>query len=282
MANADLAMYDAKHMGRNRWVRYKPAPHARPNVETLSHWAERIDEALRDDGLALLAQPIISLQPAEHTLYELVLRMHDAHTAAKEQANLAKSAERTGRIREIDRWVAWRAIEILAEQRDRGNDIRVAIKVSDQTISDDAFIDLLEQRVSALGVPPERLMIAVSEAAVVAHIRHAVRFTARAAKLGCVIALDDFGAGSGSLYHIKQLCFDYLTIDDEFVQHCVASEADRIVISTIVKLAGCMGKGAIAKGIPDAATLDVLTALGVAYGQGVHIGRPVPLDALLQ
>ncbi len=166
---------------------------------------------------------------------------------------------------------------MLAEQRALGRDLRFEVNLSGHTIGDEALLELVERRLRDQGVPPDRLILEVTETAAVANIARAVVFAERLAELGCKFALDDFGAGFGSFYYLKHLPFDYMKIDGEFVRHCASNETDRILISAVVQIARGMGKRTIAEYVTNQATVDVLTRLGVDYGQGVHLGRPAPL-----
>jgi EAL domain-containing protein (putative c-di-GMP-specific phosphodiesterase class I) len=126
-------------------------------------------------------------------------------------------------------------------------------------------------------VPPDRLIFEITETAAVANIARAATFAERLSALGCHFALDDFGAGFGSFYYLKHLPFDYLKIDGEYVRHCASNETDRILISAVVQIARGMGKHTIAEFVDDQETVEVLTRLGVDYGQGYFLGRPEPL-----
>ncbi|MBD5655768.1 MAG: EAL domain-containing protein, partial [Candidatus Eremiobacteraeota bacterium] len=186
-------------------------------------------------------------------------------------------AERFGRVSEIDRWVTLRAIEMLAEHRLLGRELCFEINLSGMTIGDKELLELVERRLSETGVPPHCLIFEVTETSAVADIARTVDFAERLAAIGCRFALDDFGAGSGSFYHIKQLRFDYLKIDGEFIRACEGNETDRILISAIVNIAKGLGKRTIAEFVENQATVDILTRLGVDYGQGYFFGRPAPL-----
>jgi EAL domain-containing protein (putative c-di-GMP-specific phosphodiesterase class I) len=126
-------------------------------------------------------------------------------------------------------------------------------------------------------VPPNRLIFEVTETAAVSNIAQATAFAKQLSQLGCRFALDDFGAGFGSFYYLKHLPFDYLKIDGEFVRNCTDNETDRILISAVVHIARGMHKRTIAEYVENQETLEVLTGLGVDYGQGFYLGRPAPL-----
>jgi len=200
--------------------------------------------------------------------------------AAGEQippATFIHIAERLGLIQELDRWVVNRAIEMLAEQRARGWDLRFEVNLSGHTLGDPQLLDLIERKLEQTRVPADRLILEITETAAVADIGRAASFANRLSELGCRFALDDFGAGFGSFYYLKHLPFDYLKIDGEFVRDCTTSKTDRILIASVVQIASGLGKSTIAEFVQDQESVDVLTELGVDYGQGYFLGRPAPL-----
>jgi len=278
VANADLAMYDAKEAGGDCWARYRTEQHPRPKTESRMRWAAEIDHAIAHDGFELLAQPIVSLAGTTIPQYELLLRMRDRQGDVIQPGSFVYIAERLGLVGEIDRWVVERAIGKLAEQRALGRDLRLEVNLSARTIGDERLMELIERRLRETGVPPDRLIFEVTETAAVAHVGRASAFAERLSELGCKFALDDFGAGFGSFYYLKHIPFDYLKIDGEFVGQCAHNQTDRTLIAAIVQIARDMGKQTIAEFAGDQETVDALTALGVDYGQGFHLGRPAPLS----
>jgi len=277
MVNADLAMYDAKEGGRDRWLPYRSEHHDRPRIESRMKWVEQIRDAIAHDGFELLAQPIISFSASGPLQYELLLRMRDAHGDLIPPGAFLYVAERLGLMGQIDHWVVDRAITMLADERAAGRDMRFAVNLSGLTIGDEALLDLIERRLLETGVPADRLIFEITETAAIANIAPAAAFAERLSMIGCAFALDDFGAGFGSFYYLKHLPFDYLKIDGEFVRHCAENETDRILISAVVQIARGMGKCTIAEFVTNQETVEVLTRLGVDHGQGFHLGRPAPL-----
>jgi diguanylate cyclase (GGDEF)-like protein/PAS domain S-box-containing protein len=277
IVSADLAMYDAKEAGGDRWSRYRTEQRNRPQIESRILLAEQIGEALARDSFELHAQPIVDLATGVPTQYELLIRMRDGHGNVIAPGSFLPVAEHLGLIVEIDRWVTRRAIDILAEQRARGRDLRFEINLSGLTIGDEVLLELVKRRLCETGVPPDRLIFEVTETAAIEQFGRAVAFVERLTELGCRFALDDFGAGFGSFYYLKHLEFDYLKIDGEFVQHCARNETDRVLIAAVVQIAHGMGKRTVAEFVTSSETADVLTKLGVDYGQGFHFGKPAPL-----
>jgi diguanylate cyclase (GGDEF)-like protein/PAS domain S-box-containing protein len=277
MVNADLAMYDAKEAGGNRWARYRTNNRDRPAIESRLKWAGQINGALAHDGFELHAQPIVHLTRGEPTQFELLLRMRDGAGGLIPPGAFLDAAERLGLVGDIDLWVTGRAIDMLAEQRALGRDLRFEVNLSGRTIGDENLIGLVERRLQETGVPADRLIFELTETSAIANIGEAVNFVKRLSELGCRFAIDDFGSGFGSFYYLKYLPFDYLKIDGEFVKNCAENATDRFVIAAIVQIARNMGKITIGEYVTSPQTADVLRELGVDYGQGFALGRPAPL-----
>ena len=277
MFNADRAMYEAKDNGSDRSARYRAEQHGQAKTATSSKWAEQINDALARDAFELLAQPIVPLAANGSPRYELLLRMRGQQGRLITPGSFVEIAERLGLIGEIDRWVTARAIDMLAEHRALGRDLCFEVNLSGHSIGQEALLEFIERRLAETGVPADRLIFELPETAAIAHIGRATLFAERLAKIGCGFALDDFGASLGSFYYLKHLPFDYLKIDGEFVRHCATNATDRILIAAVAQIAHGMGKRTVAEFVTNQETVEVLTGLGVDYGQGFYLGRPLPL-----
>ena len=131
------------------------------------------------------------------------------------------------------------------------------------------------------GIDPARLIFELTETAAIANIEEAKAFASRLRGRGCRFALDDFGAGFGSFYYLKNLPFDYLKIDGDFIRGLATSPMDQLVVEAIVSIARGMGKKTVAEFVADEETVRLLEKAGVDYAQGYHIGRPRPLRDVL-
>ena len=275
LMNADLAMYDAKNAGRDRAeLHIAGEDHESTTMKGRVTWAQRIGEALQHDGFILLAQPIIGLATGHTSQYELLLRMRDQRGNLIEPDAFLHIAERLGMVQEIDRWVTQRAIALLAESGARREELTLDINLSGLSIGDAELLALVTRELEQSNVAPRNLVFEVTETAAVIDMTRASQFAHDLTRLGCRFALDDFGAGYGSLYYLKHLPFDFLKIDGEFVHSCLSSETDRLVIKAAVGIATGLGKRTIAEHIGDEQTTNLITRLGVNYGQGFHLGRP--------
>ena len=132
------------------------------------------------------------------------------------------------------------------------------------------------------GIDPSRLVFELTETTAIANIEDAKAFASRLHGQGCRFALDDFGAGFGSFYYLKNFSFDYLKIDGDFIRGLATSPMDQLVVKAIVSIARGMGKKTVAEFVADEETACLLRKIGVDYAQGYHIGRPRPISEVLQ
>jgi diguanylate cyclase (GGDEF)-like protein/PAS domain S-box-containing protein len=281
LVNADLAMYDAKEEGRDRFSLYSDDDQSQPRIKARLTWLERIEEALDADNFVLHAQPILDIHRNVISHHELLLRMVTADGDLVPPGAFLYVAERFNLVSRIDRWVMERAVELLDRHAVEGQPLALTVNLSGKTLADDDFLPALERAIERRQAQPQRLTFELTETAAVTNIHLARRFAQRLQSLGCRFALDDFGAGFGSFFYLKHLPFDYLKIDGEFVRNCPDSRADQLIIKAVVEIAQGLGKETIAEFTEDDRTLRFLQRQGVDYAQGFHIGRPVPVEQAL-
>ncbi|MEY2515593.1 MAG: hypothetical protein QOJ89_2951, partial [bacterium] len=221
LIEADLAMYEAKEAGRDRYALVSPDSRQPERIRGRASWLDRVRAALDDDHFVLHAQPIRDLRSGEVTQHELLLRMCGDDGELIAPGKFLPLAERLGLAPEIDRWVASRAIELLAS--DPGGHVALEVNLFGPSMNDTALLHLIEAEIAHAHVDPRRLIFEITETAAVANIPLARRFAERLMQLGCRFALDDFGSGFGSFYYLKHLPFDYLKIDGEFVSGCMTN-----------------------------------------------------------
>ncbi|MGO9752789.1 MAG: putative bifunctional diguanylate cyclase/phosphodiesterase [Solirubrobacteraceae bacterium] len=279
LVNADLAMYDAKHAGRDRAELYAAGDPGGSEMKGRVTWAQRIGRALHHNGFVLLAQPIVDLASRDTSQYELLLRMRDEHGDLVPPGPFLSIAERLGMVQEIDRWVTMQAIGSLAQAQARGEELVLEVNLSGLSIGDPELLTLVSNELERTNVPACSLIFEVTETAAIVNITRAGQFVRDLTRLGCRFALDDFGAGYGSFYYLKHLPFDFLKIDGEFVKNCSTSATDRLLIKAVVDIATGMGKETIAEFVDDEQTTRLVTQLGVNYGQGFHLGHPTALTS---
>jgi diguanylate cyclase (GGDEF)-like protein len=276
LSAADIAMYDAKAGGGDRAVVYETGEVSRSEMTVRIETAESIIAALREDRLTLYAQPIRDLadETAEH--YELLLRVIDVNGAIVLPDTIIPAAERLGLIRDIDRWVAQRAIRLLAAEQATGRDVTFSINVSGRAFSDQKLVDIIRDEFLASGADPNGLVIEVTETATIANIEGARQFITALKEIGCRFSLDDFGSGASSFFYLRHLPVDFLKIDGTLVKGLSSNDVDVHFLRAIVEMCRGLGIRTIAEYVEDEDLLRAVRELGVDYAQGYEVGRPEP------
>ncbi|HWC25106.1 MAG TPA: EAL domain-containing protein, partial [Solirubrobacteraceae bacterium] len=280
MVDADLAMYEAKTAGRDRFSYYTPERAEQARLEGRYTWVERIRHALEHDGLVLHAQPILELASGRVSQYELLVRMRGRDGALIPPNAFLPSAERLNLVQAIDRRVVEQAIGLIAEHARAGHDLRLEVNLSGRSIGDRELTELIQRELAATGIDPANLIFEVTETAAIANMEAAGEFARKLSELGCRFALDDFGTGFGSFYYLKHLPVSYLKIDGEFIAGMADNETDQLMVKAIVQVARGLGKLTIAEFVGDARTQELLTQYGVDLAQGYHVGRPTDVGRL--
>jgi EAL domain-containing protein (putative c-di-GMP-specific phosphodiesterase class I) len=121
----------------------------------------------------------------------------------------------------------------------------------------------------------------MTETAAIANIEQARSFAHRLGELGCKLALDDFGAGFGSFFYFKNLAFDYIKIDGEYIRDLATNPLDRLLVEALVSIARGMGKKTVAEFVSGDDVTHLLRTIGVDHAQGYHIGLPRPASEVL-
>ena len=277
LVEADLAMYDAKSAGRDRFALYTPMAVREAQIESRLAWVGRVRRALDEDRFTLYSQPVVSVQSGEPVQHELLLRMQEDGEMVL-PGSFLPSAERFGLMPAVDRWVIRQAVRLLA-QADAS--LRLEVNVSGESMADEEVTKALRSELSETGIDPSRLVIEVNEQIAVANLEETRRFAQQVRHLGCAFALDDFGAGFGSFYYLKYLPFDFLKIDGDFIHSLPASRTDQLVVRAVADIAHGLGRQTIAEFVGDDDTVSVLRECGVELAQGHHLGRPVPVSQLV-
>jgi diguanylate cyclase (GGDEF)-like protein len=280
LAHADSAMYRAKGMGGNGCQVYAPDERWQRAIEASFRSEQALRAALEEGRFLFHAQPILDLRLDRVQQYELLLRMADERGELLPPGAFLGQADRCGLLPLIERWAVRRAIQLLARDGNGRSHYALSVNLSGRAVSDPELPALIERELVALGVTPSRLVLEISESAAVAQLHQAREFSLAVKRLGCRLALDDFGVGMSSLHHLAQLPVDYLKIDGSFVQNVSHSPLERQLVRAVVEMALALDKQTIAESVTDAPTLEVLRACGVNYAQGYHVGRPRPLDEL--
>lgn len=285
LAAAEAACKAAKDRGRGRVALYQDADQSIVKRYEDVTLVGDLREAIANDRFRMEAQPILQMGgngPARR--FELLLRMIDPAGESIAPDKFFSAAERYQLATGIDRWVVQYTLEILSSAAPAllGLGAHFAINLSGQSVGDEDFPVFLEDKLREYALPPSLLSFEITETAAVANIVRAETLIRRLQDLGHGIALDDFGRGLSSLTYLKSLPVSDLKIDGGLVRDLAGNPRSQAMVTAIVQLAQAMKLKTTAECVESEAILAAVGQLNVDYGQGFAIGRPRPLEIVLQ
>jgi EAL domain-containing protein (putative c-di-GMP-specific phosphodiesterase class I) len=271
LIEADQSLYEAKEHG----VQLVEAPPPGSDGTALRHARchARVSQAMQRGLFDLNAQPILDIARGVVTRHELLLRLNEGGDVVAPSSFLP-TAERTGDIVRLDRYVITEAVKLLANDR---TGLQVQVNVSGLSVCEEDLPGTVRRLLDQYGVSPNRLTFEITETALISNMTAARRFVDRLHEMGCELALDDFGSGYASLAQLKYLPFDLVKIDGEFVERMTHNERDQIMVQAIAHMCRSLGIQTIAEFVADEQVLELVTAYGIDFAQGYEVGRPLPV-----
>ncbi len=280
MRNADVALRFAKLRGKDRVEGY---------AEAFVTWLRRrntveasLRGAIQRDELTLLYQPVVSLPSGVVVGAEALLRWHSAELGPVSPAEFIPIAEGSGLIDDIGRWVMAEACRQLARWIIDGHTIWLSVNISVRELHRPDYVAQVADLISAHHVPPQRLVLEVTEHAVAIDMDVLITTLAALRNSGLRIALDDFGAGYSSLGQLRRLPVDILKVDSSIVSPSTddgVREAGPIA-DVVVRLGQRLGLDVIAEGVADAEQRRLVEDAGCVLVQGELFGWPIPAEHL--
>ena len=275
---ADAAMYKAKQAGRATY-RFFSADMNRLAEQRLAHSAA-LRTALANDGLSLHYQPQIRTNDGSLHGVEALARWHDPVLGEVSPAKFIPLAEECGLIEHIGLWSIREACRQMAQWRDAGLDIPcVSVNLSPLNFQNAGLASVVAEILGEHGLPPEVLMLEVTES--VFMNEHAVALETMSAirKLGTGLSLDDFGTGYSSLNRLAHLPIRELKIDRSFMRDVESDSAARAVVTTVVRVGQSLELTVVAEGVETEGQRNLLSNLGCEVIQGFLYAPALPPPA---
>jgi len=243
--------------------------------------AQRLAHALQHQGLTLVYQPELQLQPRQVLTFEALSRWHDDELGLVTPAEFIAVAEDHSLVRPLGQWVLQQVLHDLPLLRARWPGVRVAINVSGVELAHPEFArGVTHSLAQAPEVQASHLEFEVTESVFHHDVPTVLQNLQSLRALGVTVAIDDFGTGQSSLTRLHQLPFDKIKLDRAFVQS-LDNPMVQAIVQAMVRLAQQFGLQLVVEGVETLAQLEQLQALGCPSVQGYLLGAPQALPSLL-
>jgi diguanylate cyclase (GGDEF)-like protein len=275
--DADLALRYAKQRGKNRVERYQQGYDEL--LRRRGTLTGELRHAIDREQLHLVFQPVVALPSMRPVGAEALLRWTHPELGRVAPLEFIPVAEESGLINRIGAWVLEEACKQLAEWRAKGHDVWLSVNLSPKELHDADYAGRVADVLAEYGVPPQRLVLEVTEHAVATDMEELVRRLAELRETGVRIALDDFGAGYSSLTQLRTLPVDILKIDHALVAEPESRTGTAApLVDVVVRLGHRLGLEVLAEGIGTPAQREIVEEAGCRLGQGSLFGWGVPAE----
>ncbi|MDN6319449.1 MAG: EAL domain-containing protein [Marinobacter sp.] len=272
IASSEVRKQEDQSQGNGIRV-YNPA-----DYETMddSNSIEAILKALDDDRFRLLFQPIINLRGDDEEHYEAFVRMLDKDENEVSPYDFLPPMGPSDTAIKIDRWVILQTIKQLSSHRSKGNDTRMFLNVTAETIQDKTFTPWLSVALKAARLPGDSLVFQIREGDANNYMKQAKEFTKALHQLHCKVSIAQFGCALNPFNTLKHIDTDYVKIDGSFTEEIQKSNEAKEQVKEMVQSLQSAGKLTIIPLVENAGVLATLWQAGVNYIQGYYLQAPVP------
>jgi len=272
LRNADAAMYSAKTNGKGSYAWYDPAMHIAS--QRRHELAMTLEGSVDRDEIEAYYQPIVALDTGRIVGLEALARWRHPQRGLVLPDDFIPIAEETGAMPPIGRAILEIACRQLGDWRSRHrfhDELLMTVNLSQSELRNRQLTADIEHVLSETGIPPERLVLEITESSAMHHPETTLDMLTRLRRLGVRIALDDFGTGYSSLSHLRDLPIDMLKIAKPFIDRI---EEESTFVDAILRLAETLGLEVVAEGIESKQQAEVLRSLGCSLGQGYYYAKP--------
>jgi diguanylate cyclase (GGDEF)-like protein len=279
MKHADIAMYQAKDDGKNTFAFYVDRLN-RHSVERLA-FESSLRHALEQGQLEVYYQPKVACADGRMTGVEALVRWNHPDLGLVLPGKFIPTAEETGLIAPIGRWVLETACrQQVAWCRQGLMPLSVSVNISGLQFADENLLAEVDGVLAASGIDPARLEIEVTESVLMRDARKGIEVLGAFKRRGLRVSIDDFGTGYSSLSTLKRFPVDTLKVDRSFVRELAFCEDDRAIARAIIAMGGTLGLTVIAEGVETSAQVEFLREQGCDQMQGFFFSRAVPAGAI--
>ncbi len=281
---ANEAIYSAQYDGCSTVCEYNEEDTAILRRSGNMQEAIKLQRWIARDQFLLYVQPIVRLDnPKQASHFELLLRGKTDDGEAISPESLINAAEDFNITPMLDKWV----IRNLFSWINKNSSIvsskyKFSLNISALSINDNELSDYILQVAKNENVNPRKINIEVTERVAISNMKRCYDFMMKLRKAGFTFSLDDFGSGYCSFKYIQTLPFDVIKIDGSFIKDVDINEKNRTIVKAVTDIAKVYGRKTVAEYIETKEIAEIITDIGIDYGQGYYYSKPTPITTLLK
>lgn len=272
---ADIALYQAKQSGRNRWVYYRPDMSEK--LTERRRMEAELKTAIREDQLYLVYQPRFNLRTSKVDAVEALVRWQHPERGNMMPDQFISLAEETGLIINLSNWVLRKAC---SEAREKLPGLSVSVNISPVEFQASDVAERIKTILDDTGLEATRLEIEVTENVTLSEPEKTCQTMKALKQMGVRILIDDFGTGYASLSYLRKFQFDGLKLDKSFIFSLGDSQQNQSVVEKIIDLGKAYSMEVTAEGVETADQLSFLKENNCDEVQGYYVGKPGAISDL--
>lgn len=276
---AEIVMFKSKSNGKNT-IQYFDAP----IIQEFIHSVEienKLRKAVLDNSFMMYYQPQYDLKTSHIRGMEALIRWRDDDGTMIPPSDFIPVAEKNGTIISIGTWVIEHSIRTFAEWMKRYNcELILSLNISAIQYKQSGFVSEILEAISRYGVRSDQIELEITESVFISDYKEITDKLTILRDYGVRISLDDFGTGYSSLSYLKNLPIDTLKIDKSFIDTVTTDYNSRVIMETIMYMAGKLGLATIAEGVENKEQFDFLNTVGCNDIQGYYLGKPMPCEKM--
>ena len=274
--NMDLALYAAKKTGKNAYQFYNRDMHS--ELRRKHFIAEKLEQAIEDNALALYYQPQIAVAENRLCGAEALLRWPNFEGGDLSPGVFIPVAESTGLMPKLGEWVIDRGFAQASCWAQQSRITSVSINLSVLQFYQSNLLNFLDEKLEQYQLAANLIYLEITESVVMRNADEAIKTVQDLKNRGFNIALDDFGTGYSSLAYLRHLPIDKLKIDRSFIRNVDTNHKDAAIVNTIIQLAQNLGLTVIAEGVETESQLKMLEQEGCHEIQGFYYAKPLAVS----
>ncbi len=270
--DADAAMYQAKHLGRGRYIMFDTS--MRQKLLEELELENEFRKTLKSETFECHVQPIIDMTEGDYLYHEFYIRWIHPTRGKIKREQFWRVVQQSGLTSDVDNFVLEQALRLLKHWRDVGGKAakqKVAVNLSISHLLQNKLVDQIIDSIRSSQIDPSNLVLEFDEGDLNKRGQYVLPTIKKLKKVGMMLVLDNFGSGLASLNYLFTYPFDFVKIDHRFVRSLPRSVRNLNLIQSVMAMSEKLNIGLIAEGIEKEVQHEALLKAGCRFGQGRYL-----------